>query len=191
MSTFPHEDPERTLEEARQWLRERVYVGAHCPCCKQLARVTRFRINGGMAMLLMKMKYWEDDPKFMDRWINVNQEFKKIQVNINAYNFYKLKHWGVVESKLLMEDADEGSGSGYWRLTELGRRFCLKQESIATHVFYYNDTLIKRSEDSRVMVQDVLGTKFSYSGLMAGYPHAHLPLPQDLQGATNGSENSL
>ena len=64
---------EKTLEQAKDWLRERINDGARCPCCEQYARAYKRKLSGGMVRTLIALYHWSRD---MDKpeWCHVEQD---------------------------------------------------------------------------------------------------------------------
>lgn len=141
------------LEEAKDWLRERVYEGARCPCCNQFAKVYKRRIYSSMALSLIKLYRYQDD------------DFKHIKEIEQRGDFTKLVHWGLVHEKTKEINDDDKKTSGYWRITEFGKQFVEKKVSVRTYIKLY-DSLFLGFEGDEVYINDCLGKKFSYEELM-------------------------
>lgn len=156
-----------TLEEAKAWLRQRVQEGAICPCCTQLAKVHKFKFYSGTAMLIMRMRGMCD--RSPDGWVHARRDFAAVGINIDHFNFYKLKHWGLVVAKAASDDEDKNS-SGYWKLTPLAIDFIERRCAIPTHVYFYDDRVLRMSKE-RITIDEALGTKFSYTDFIS----AHVP----------------
>lgn len=144
-----------TLEEARQWLRERITDGEKCPCCTQLAKVYKRKINSGMAAALINQ--WNhvgtDMAHTRDLWLPFSKEAAQLQ------------WWGLVEQDQQLRD--DGGASGRWRITGQGVRFIRKQLVVPKYARVYDGRNLGLFGDL-VSITDSLGSKFNYSELMAG-----------------------
>lgn len=148
-----------TLEQAQEWLRKHVDEGAKCPCCTQLAKVYRRKINAGAARALVRMvvRYGEGE------WVHVptTADFSRL-----GGEWAKLRFWGlVVEQPEVRED---GGRAGYWQVTPLGRAFALGRARVPKYARIYDQRLLGLVDEQTVDIHDALGTKFNLEDLMAG-----------------------
>jgi hypothetical protein len=148
-----------SLAEARQWLFERIRTGARCPCCEQYAKVYRRQINSGMARSLIAM--YLHGPQ--GQWVHL-----PTQVGARSREEGKLRYWGLVEEQVDVQRCD-GGRVGYWRLTDLGRRWVTGQASLPKYVTVYNNKVLENYGDP-VTVSDALGSRFNYAELMNPRP---------------------
>lgn len=150
--TLPDDVP---LGEAKQWLRDRVDDGAPCPCCGQLAKVYRRRVNSGMARSLITM--WR---KAGLEWVHLPTE-----IGARSREEGKLAYWGLAEEAT--EKREDGGRAGWWRVTERGRQFVLGLTTIPRYALIYDGRRL-RFDGEPVTIRDALGAKFDYDQLMAG-----------------------
>jgi hypothetical protein len=145
------------LRDARDWLRQRLDEGAKCPCCTQMARIYRRRVNAGMAhsLILMYRKAGKD-------WIHLPTE-----IPARSREEGKLAYWGLAEEAT--ERRDDGGRAGWWRVTERGEQFVLNKITISRWACIYDGRFL-RYEGELVSIKDALGAKFDYQLLMAGIP---------------------
>lgn len=145
-----------TVSEARDWLREHVDDGAPCPCCTQLAKVYRRKINSGMARSLIAMYQIAGTS-----WVHV-----PTQVGARSREEGKLAYWGLVEESTAPRD--DGGRAGWWRVTSKGELFVRDEITVPKYARIYNGRCLGFYGAQRVGIRDALGSKFSYDDLMAG-----------------------
>lgn len=143
-----------TLREAKVWLRGELDGGAKCPCCTQLAKVYRRKLNAGMARSLLRMYNaggieWVDVPTVC---VGSSREEGK------------LRYWGLVEE----DDTprEDGGHAGQWRVTPAGRAFILGDLTVQSHAKVY-DSRCLGLEGPQVTIIDCLGKRFNLAELMA------------------------
>ena len=143
-----------TLEEAKQWLRERVNEGTHCPCCGQFAKVYRRRINSGMALSLITM------------YRRNRHEWIYIPGNIPAKSREegKLAYWKLVEES--DEPREDGGRAGWWRVTGKGASFIYQHIKVPKYALVYDATLLGLDDREMVDIQNCLGAHFDLAELM-------------------------
>lgn len=145
-----------TLAEAREWLKSVMWQKkVPCPCCKQAVKVYKRQINRTMAKALIRLHFFEEE------WVHVPSVpgFARM-----GGDFAKLGWFGLVEEKDEMKD-DGNPHAGYWRITELGRSFVREQAKVPSHIYIYNNRVLK-SEKEQVGIRGSLGKKFNYDELM-------------------------
>lgn len=147
---------ELTLDGARDWLRNQVDDGAHCPCCGQYAKVYRRKINAGMAWSLATMyrKAGRD-------WIHL-----PTQIGARSREEGKLAYWNLVEQH--PSPRNDGGKAGWWRVTRRGELFVLDQIRLPKYARVYNGRCLSLDGTETVGIRDCLGTRFHYDDLMAG-----------------------
>lgn len=143
-----------SLGAAKQWLRERVEDGEKCPCCGQLAKVYKRKINSGMARSLIAM-YQAGGTN----WVHL-----PTQVGSRSREEGKLRYWGLVEEEL--ERRPDGGRQGYWRVTELGELFIQGKTRVYKYARIYDGRCLGLQGDL-VGIKDALGDKFDYAELMS------------------------
>lgn len=144
-----------SLAEAQGWLRERVDDGAACPCCTQYAKVYRRKINAGQAQPLIRM--WR---LCGTQWCHIPTELAS-----RGHEESKLAYWGILEEELKLRD--DGGRAGWWRITELGRRFVLDEVRLPKYARIYDGRCLGLAGEPQG-IRDALGVKFNYSDLMVG-----------------------
>lgn len=143
-----------TLGQARAWLRSRLDEGAHCPCCTQLSKTYKRKINSGMARSLIHMHRSAGQ-----EWIHVKL------IGAQSREEGKLAYWGLVEEQ--KATGLHGGRAGYWRVTDSGVAFLKLQLTVPKYARVY-DGKVRGYEGPMVTIKDALGTRFDYNELMAG-----------------------
>jgi hypothetical protein len=131
-------DPDWTLHDARQWLRDRVDDGARCPCCTQHAKVYRRKITGAMARALIALH----QAGGADEYVYAPDILREHRLVADAA---KLRYWHLVTE--LDEPRDDLRVPKYARVYD-GRRLGFTGEPVS--------------------VGDCLGEPFRLDELMAG-----------------------
>jgi len=126
-----------------------------CPCCKQMAKVYRRKVNSGMAFSLLSMY----------RLAGTSYLHLPTRLNARSREEGKLRYWGLVEEEL--EKRPDGGRAGYWRVTEKGRHFIFGSIGVPKYARIYDSRLLG-FDGPEVLFRDCLGSKFNYDELMAG-----------------------
>lgn len=161
-------DPKTTtLEQARDWLRERLDKGAKCPCCKQHAKIYQRKLNQGMAASLIAFAKVTLQMTPKDGWLKVPDDFVNTSTVLRVLKnreYNKLKYWKLLEPHATDQDADTPY-TGMWRITEDGLKFARGEIEVPESVFVYDNRRLRASE-KLTTIQKALGTKFNYAELM-------------------------
>lgn len=156
---------ERTLEQAKQWLRARADDGECCPCCQQFVKVYPRTISGPMAVTLIAM-FQSTEP---GDWIHVEREINDAgKTTARSRDYSKLRYWGLIEAHPTNRTAKppEKSSAGLWRVTYKGRQFVLRKVNVERVAHVY-DNRVLRFSGGWVRIEDTLGKRFNYEELMA------------------------
>ena len=154
-----------TLEEAKEWLRQKFADGANCPCCAQHVKLYKRKLNSGMAAGLVIM--------YRHHFANRSEPFDTHKLLFRGRrldaDFAKLRFWGLITR---VEADTEGvnhprRGSKY-KITEDGCRFVERQISVPKYVYLYNDRPQKQTAGVTEVIDldHALGSKFNYNELM-------------------------
>ncbi len=147
-----------TLKQAKDWLRLRADKGARCPCCKQYVKIYKRVLGSQMARwLIWLVRTWEKLP-LGTQWVDIRQ------APVRGGDYAKLIHWGLIEQKQ-NDDEKDTKDSGLWRPTHRGIDFVCRRIMVPSHVYLYDNIKLKE-EPRKIMIDDALGKKFSYSDLM-------------------------
>lgn len=148
-----------SLVEAREWIKDQVINGngAKCPCCLQLAKQYRRKLNSGMAFALVKM-YTEHGTNWQDKTVTLRG------VASAARDESLLRHWGLLEEA--SKTREDGGHAGWWRVTEAGQMFAQGRSMVHSHVLLY-DNRFRGLVGEQVTIQDCLGKSFDLAELLA------------------------
>lgn len=152
-----------TLSECVDFIKKNKVFGVVCPCCTQIVKVYKRKLNTGMAIELItlyrltKNKSVEEDKYFHQT------KFARV----TGGEISKLIHWGLVEQKpKSTEDAEKGKKtSGSWAITEIGKEFVQGKVTVLSHIYISNKKLIGFSSE-KISIKESLGKKFEYDSLM-------------------------
>jgi len=151
------------VEELRALAEEKAGT---CPTCRRTMKVYKFRL-GSYARLLIWM--YQNERAESDCWLHV-PDAPVPEVTNGGGDYAKLEVWGLIERSPTNDDPTKKS-SGYWRLTESGRRFLLGKTTEPSHFFYEPPPTrdgVLGFETNRVSIQEALGRHFNYKALMRG-----------------------
>lgn len=150
-----------TIQEGKDYLREHFKKGVKCPCCDQMVKLYRRKLNSGMAYGLIKAFVLGGYKDF----IHVPTVFTQNGINTSNSEFSKLKYWGLVEEQI-NEDTKKRN-SGFWRITEKGMNFIRRSIGVPKYVYLFDGRAIKpEGEDDTVWIDECLGDKFDFQELM-------------------------
>jgi hypothetical protein len=157
-----------TLAEASTWVKERIRRGAVCPCCDQLAKIYKRKLNSSMAyaLLLIRLAFrtqtdWLHVPEYLTKVVRT-----KAKATTRGGDWAKLVHWKLIVPK---DDEIRGDGSkraGFYKITDLGIAFVDGRAKVPKHVFLYAQKCLGVSEEMTT-IDEALGDKFNYSDLMS------------------------
>ena len=146
-----------TLDQARVWLAERVNEGVRCPCCAQMAREYRRKLNQGMAAALVRMYMAHGTA-----WQLKTETLKG--VGPAARDESLLRHWGLLEESQVRRE--DGGRAGWWRVTDKGEMFVLGHKSVNSHIVLYANEF-RGYHGDLVTIYDCIDSAFSLAELMA------------------------
>ena len=160
-----------TLDEARQHvLKHRTDAfGVPCPCCDQLVKVYRRRINGAMALVLLALAK-QAIAKGSREWLHVPNFVRAIPFSANLSvksggDWSKLRFWGLIEMRSGVRD-DGSKRNGWYRITQEGVDFALKKTTVPKYALITNQQFLGFDGSERASIDDALGKKFRYDELM-------------------------
>jgi hypothetical protein len=158
-------NPDGTLQEAKNWLADRIEKGVQCPCCSQLAKVYSRSLGASMAQNLILL----DQFTAPGEWVKLGDLREQLRrqglrwVPTRA-DEAKLRYWGLVELQE-GERPDKSKRTGIYRITPAGRAFVRGEIVVPSMVRVYDSMKLGESE-AQVSVQQALGKEFDYSNLM-------------------------
>ncbi len=142
-----------TVEQAKAHLRENWEEGVKCPCCTQEVKLYKYKINKGMALVLIQMY------KSKNEWIHPIKDLKTINGD-----YAKLRFWGLVESSSDQPE-DDKKANGFWRVTEKGKKFVNNTLRVKEKALLFNNKNYGFIGND-ISITDALGNKFNYAELM-------------------------
>lgn len=156
-----------TIADGKQFLRNGWQQGVNCPCCGQLVKLYDRKLNSGMAIFLLGLYGSTFEGNF--------EHASTVLVGTKSLDYSVLRHWRLIE-----EDNRLVAGkrkSGFWRVSERGRKFVEAKITVPSHVKLFNNKLVGFSED-RISITQALGKNFDYNEVMRDY---ELPFPSQLK----------
>jgi len=156
-----------TILEAKQYLGHHWKKGVKCPCCNQLVKLYKRKLDSAMAFGLVEM-YRIHREKGNRDWLHIPTEFTKRQLNNSNAQISKLKYWGLIYEKPNNENSAKRT-SGYWRISGYGIQFIFKKILVPKYVYIFNQEKYGQSDDTMVNISTCLGKKFNYMELMGEY----------------------
>lgn len=140
-----------SLGEARQWLRDRMYDGERCPCCRQTAAVRKWTLyDTAIRQLLLMYRLGGTS-----RWVTARE--LKDAGHTGQGDGTRLKHWGL---------AVQGK-RGFWRVTDLGESFLRGEVAVREHVDVYDNAVYKTYGD-HVYIHRFVGKQFDLAEHLRG-----------------------
>jgi hypothetical protein len=148
------------LSVARAKLEKDREKGAHCPCCDQYAKIYNRKLNSAMAKSLILVEKYFNKP-YAEEYLHIENYLAKYT---RATDFYKLRFWGLIESK--GEQRRDGSPhAGFWKMLPKGHEFVRNQIRVPMRVALYNDEFMGESDET-ISIVEALGEHFDYQELM-------------------------
>jgi hypothetical protein len=133
--------------------------GVICPCCGQYCKLYKRKLNSGQALFIIEVVVaYQRTEDWVDARV-IWRRYPSMQRGDHAY----LQHWGLLEAQP-NEDPEKRS-SGFWMPTQAGIDFANRRTRVPSHIYLYNNALIKFSS-TQVDVVESLGKKFNYAELM-------------------------
>lgn len=158
-----------SLHEAKEWLRERVGKGAHCPCCTQYTRVYKRTITGNMAASLIALYREHLQRGDFTCYIHFESQIKgqPRYRHLRGGDYAKLRYWGLIEPGPSNDMAalPETKSAGLWRITDNGAWFVRGITTAPKYAHEFDARCLKLSGPERG-VRECLGVRFNYSELM-------------------------
>lgn len=153
-----------TLNDARIYLNENISVGTKCPCCEQRVQLYKRKINTVMARTLIRL-FTLNREKPTQEYFHVKDIVNGISAT-GTNDFSKLYYWSLIKEKPKESNNTKNRTSGYWKITEKGIRFVLKNIEVPKYVKIYNTKAYGFSEEKTDIV-GALSEKFNYTELMS------------------------
>jgi len=149
-----------TLEEGKHFIDTNSEKGCICPCCNQIVKLYKRKLNSGMALTLIRMYQHS-----IDDWINV-KSFLKDNKFSNNHDWTLLRHWGLIKNRPENEVSTDNKYNGYWKITSKGIDFINNVLNVQKHIFIQSN-ILKGYSNEYINIIDALGDKFNYYELMS------------------------
>lgn len=148
-----------TIRDARTYLNSQLDKGkaAKCPACTQTVKVYPRKIYSTMVYHLIELYKLN---KVKAEYYHVTEFCPK-----HPGDFAKLVYWNLIEEMPKDEHDTHKRTSGYWKITEMGKKFVENKLTVAQTVDVFNGNPL-RMHGNPVTIVEVLGKKFSYKELM-------------------------
>jgi len=145
----------KTIIEAKTFLNENYKDGCICPCCNQVVKLYKRKLNSGMARVLIAMY------KKGGSFFHVKDYLREYNIK-NTHDWTLLKYWKLIQP---MDNQKGGQELGYWSITEKGKQFCKGELKLQKHVLIITNKMIGFSNEDTDIVES-LGNHFDYNELM-------------------------
>jgi len=155
------------LAQAKRVVEDGLVDGVECPCCGQLCKLYRRKLNSAMAASLIYLVRIHLRKAFGE-WTHVN-ELPILQGRHAGGDFAKLAYWGMILAA--PNDDPDKRCSGLWKASEHGVAFARNQIRVPRFVYIFDDRM-HGSSDEQTSIIEALGDRFSYTELMDGFPVA-------------------
>jgi len=156
-----------TIAEAKQELRDGWHEGLECPVCTQFVKIYKRKITSSMAYTLILMYRYFKKHRY-EEWVHMNDYLNSIEglpgAIRNTGDNAKLRYWGLLEEKPEVRN-DGSKRAGYWRITELGKKFVEGEVTVQSHTKIFNSKTYGLIGET-IGIKDALSNKFSYDELM-------------------------
>lgn len=149
-----------TLVDAKKHLRDNWEKGTECPCCGQMVKLYKRRLNSAAALYLIDLL------KKSGGKAGVAVHITEIgKASTSGGSFAQLAHWDLI--KPIHNTDTSKRTSGQWCITAKGVDFVRGTITVPAYTFQFDGKCLG-SSDERISIKQALGVKFDYSDLMAG-----------------------
>jgi hypothetical protein len=146
-----------SIKEAKEYLRENYKKGCKCPCCDQVVRLYKRKLNSGMAITLIQMH------KHSNNFFHVKDMLREKGLH-NGHDWSLLKYWGLIQELDVLPGSTKKS-SGQYRVTEKGVDFVYGRINLPKHILIYNKRF-QGFSDEETTIKESLGDDFNYYELL-------------------------
>ena len=150
----------KTLEEAKQYLRDMLEKGAICPCCHQYTKMYKKRLSSTATLMMIRLYNLEEADG--EKYHHLNDLMRGYSIS-GCGDFATTRFWGLVEE--MPNDDPKKKASGMWSLTETGKSFVLGRARFKSHAKIYNAKCYGLVGEY-MGVKEALREKFNYEELM-------------------------
>lgn len=168
-------DPQTsTIQDAKNWLNEKILKGANCPVCRQKVKVYKRHVTHKQAAMLILLHKTFPVGAVLDinKFVQALQPAEFSKFMLTGREWHKLKYWGLLEEVEVTADvkkayraANPGKGRiNLHRLTERGLAF-VNGAPIFKFVFVFDDVVHGWDEKVTCTIQQALEEKFDFQAL--------------------------
>lgn len=134
-----------------------------CPCCQQVVKQYKRKLNGPMAEILVRIYHYFQSKNHAE-WLHVDNFLKQFEINCRYYSL--LERWGLIEAR--PGERDDGSArTGYWKITPKGNEFVLGNITVPQYFLMYNGTNEGFGGNEIDIIDALRSGGFNYDELMA------------------------
>lgn len=159
---------ERTLKQAKDDLRSKLFDGATCECCGRHTQLYVRQITSSMALGLIKLFTEGKVHENGNGYIHIERFFKDligVPASIRA-DIPKLRFWGLIQPEG-KENEDGNPNSGLYKITEQGKLFVEGKILVPSHINVYNNKMYGFNVNAKdINIKQALKNKFNYNLLM-------------------------
>ncbi len=151
------------LNEAIQFVNDNKNKGCVCPCCGQIARMYKRKLNSGMAIVLLEMYKYHVEKG--DNYFHIENHLTKHSIH-SGHDWALLVNWDLIRE--MPKEKDESSNSktsGMWKITNKGKLFIKNTINVPTHILMYNN-MFEGFSDTQTSIKESLDKNFNYDELM-------------------------
>lgn len=156
MSAPTNPTPDTALREVIDWLFDHARAGTSCPACTRRVKIDAYRIEKGWIDVLAQV---DADP---DEWVHL-QKYRTA-----SRKEAMLRHWGLLEREEGHHRDDGNPRTGYYRITDRGRRFLRGQLQVPRRILTGLGVTRYEHADDLIDVHEAYGHRFHYDEFMRG-----------------------
>ena len=143
----------KTILEAKDHLRNKFKTGTSCPCCGQLVKAYKRKLNANMCKALAIIYTRTNDGVYM----HVQNVFSLLKLRATAMDYSYLEKWKFIES--------DPNNNGHWRITDKGKSFIQDHLVVPAYCLVYGGEVYEWSTDT-VNMSEALTKRFKLEEVM-------------------------
>lgn len=163
---LPRPSDDQTIADGKAYIQSRLMEGVLCPCCNRNNKRYTRPLDAGIARGLVALVRSSPNGEIVH--VKDIPEMLVGEVSWSSHDFAKARFWGLCE-EVASEDLDaailEKTGrtrkKGFWRSTELGRKFVYSMAKVPKYISLVNNNFEKCHGDDW-SIQDALGHPFDF-----------------------------